>query len=127
METTAMTKPLTELTFYDLRKQTNRLAKKTYDLNRETARRFLVERYGTETPELKTYQSYVTLSVPLTVYAKDEADAKELINDHVYIEIGHPAAMWIASIPGTLIELDDMQTLDIDELEEKTEEEPLAA
>ena len=122
-----MTKPLTELPFYELSKQIGRLAKKTYDLNREAVRPFLIERYGTETPELKTYQSYVTLSVPLTVYAKDEADAKELINDHVNIEIGHPAAMWIDSIPGTLIELDDMQTLDIDELEETTEEMSLAA
>jgi hypothetical protein len=119
-----MTKLLTELTVRELSQKYGRLRVKVRELEREFARRYLIDRYGSETPNLKEFSAYVSLSVPVTVLAADLDDAKQILEDNLEI---HQDISQTMSPHGSLIEFDDMNLLEIDELTEIDEETQVAA
>lgn len=119
-----MTKPLKgliDLTDAELKAKHDKLTHEVSLIEGVIARRFLIDRYGNDTPQLKEYSADVTLTVPVTVHAEDEDDARELIEDYVYVQLGYHANN------SRLISLEDMHMMEIDFNESDEEETLLAA
>jgi hypothetical protein len=83
-----------------LSKRINSADRRILEMKEELARREKIARYGTETPELRQFDVVVEATFWLTVQAKDEADATNVVDETDWL-------VWYDTSPGKGIQVDD--------------------
>lgn len=101
-----MMKPLLELTDRELERCLSKAYQKVYDYEKEQSRRMLIERYGTDKPELNEYSLSISADCPLTVFAQSEEDAIEIATINLCIDQ-----------PTDQIEINDSPEVTIDDIQ----------
>lgn len=77
---------LTELSDRELEKASDRTWRKHYEVVKEQQRRRLIQRYGTENPELNTYTVDLRIDhAPLTVKSRSAEEARIIAEGETYL------------------------------------------
>src|SRR5205823_3102738 len=99
-------KTLAEMTDHELDMAMNKAVDTHYEITKEQHRRTLIEEYGAENPELTAYSVEISVSVPLTILARDEADAVRIAQ-----------TVWLIDDRGEQITYDDAVAVTIEDIE----------
>lgn len=100
------TRKLADMTTLELANAESRAYQRYFEIQKERQRRTFTAEYRGDNPELSVYQVDISVSVPMTIRARDEADAERIAKE-----------VWIVDDRPTQIEYDDTVAVTIENIE----------
>jgi hypothetical protein len=99
-----------ELSDHELELRIDRTWRNHYRYVEEQNRRNLIKRYGSDEPGLDTYAVDLSLTVPVTVRARNAEEAEVLVIDEIYLMSDDRSIITFCDCPDIVV--DDLELMD---------------